>query len=149
MLINIDIDEEELKTQILEGVSVEKALEGAISACKYELQDKLTTAIKKTKEYKDTYSSVDEKRLKQTVQIIANNSVVDTLKKEIKTYVVLESQLPRIVKSYVNDFLKEYVQEEIEKQVRKIYTIEIGVKRNEKKESKDSIESTKTEETTH
>jgi hypothetical protein len=145
MLINIDIDEEELKSQILEGVSIEKAVAGAVSGCQYELQNKLESAIKKTTEYKNTYSSIDEKRIKQTIQIIANNSVVEKLKGEIRTYVVLESQLPKIVKSYVNDFLKEYVQEEIIKQIRKVYTIEIGVKKNvqveEVEESKDNLKS--------
>ncbi len=151
MIINIDIDEEELKTQILDGLSVDSAIAGAINSCKYELQNQLEKAIKKTPEYKNVYSAGDDsKRIKDVIKKIAQKSVLEAMKNEIRTYVVLESQLPKVVKSHVNDFLKEYVDEEITKQIRKVYSIEIGIRKNVKikegSEGEEGIKSKKDEE---
>ena len=150
MLINIDIDENELKTKILDGLPIDTIMDEAVKTVKYDLQSKVECAIRKTKEFKETSSfTADDKRMKAAIQKMADEAVLDKLKAEIKTYVVLESKLPKIVKSYVNDFLHEYVEEELQKQIRKIYSVKIGVIKNEVKEDckgKKSTESNTNEE---
>jgi hypothetical protein len=133
MKVNVEVDEQELKERILEGISLEDALDEAVEECQKSLRNKLEVTIRSTQEYKDACASSDENKMKEAIQSMVESNIINKLQAEIKCYVTLESQLPRIVKSYVNDFLKEYVEEELEKQIRKVYKIEIKVNKNGKK----------------
>jgi len=134
MIINIDIDEQELKDKILRGIDSEEAIDDAVESCQEDLKLAVENTIQKTEAYKNARASTSDGKIKEAIKKMTEEFVTQKLQNEIRTYVTLESQLPRIVKVQVQEFLKDYVEEEIEKQVRKVYEIEINVNRKHKKE---------------
>lgn len=133
MLADVILNEDAIKDKILEGFSVDDVIEEAIEDVKSSLKSKFHNDIMKTKEYKDLYGEASVK-IKTIIKDFMKDEQGSLIKEELKNHLE-NSQVPKIVKAHVNEFLKTYVDEQIEKQIRKVYSIEIGVKRMKNEES--------------
>lgn len=133
MEITITIDDETLRKELLNGVSVSRCIQNAIQNANQRIQNEIEAkyikSIKDSKEYKEAYSNFGygEDRFIKTVKSMIEKYFDATFFSKVKEEVNRQASKKRSIKSNISYYLDTFVADQVKDKIKKMYSFDIKI----------------------